>query len=373
MADSAGENLYHMMLGVPEGVTSPDCYQLLGLEYFEDDEDLIRDAAIDANQKLLSWQNSKYHRECDQIMDKVVRARDLLLSPSQKSKYDRRLEKRLGISPREQVDEQDANEEMPDVTFLDAGLAIERTADLPPAVRSRRNRRASNAPELAQRPRSRSIVAPLWDFLQQLYYVLPLVKLALLAIVITSAVFVTNYIRSLPSSRVQKVYLNRTTSEWLFYVESGKGTSYERDNQKMSLSTIIDLDWAALPDLFEALTKDSTKGIAETVLERSQGDFVPGKPYQEDIVAGLAHPDQLVRLWATRIAPLLADDAVSLLPELEEIRDTGPEELTEAAILAINKIKSGPEPETDAAHDQTDAQAALEEELRLQSLPPELR
>ena len=97
MADD--KNFYHLMLGLPEDITSPDGYQLLGLEHFENDEDVIQEATLDANKKLLAWQNSEYHGECDHLIDEVVAAREVLLSPKRKAKYDERLRKRLGMPP----------------------------------------------------------------------------------------------------------------------------------------------------------------------------------------------------------------------------------------------------------------------------------
>ena len=99
MADD--KNLYHLMLNLPEDVTSPDHYQLLGLEQFEDDEKAIRDAAIDANRELLKWQNSDYHRECDHLMDEVVAARETLLDAQRKAEYDRELRRRVKREQRE--------------------------------------------------------------------------------------------------------------------------------------------------------------------------------------------------------------------------------------------------------------------------------
>ena len=95
MADD--KNFYYLMLDLPEDITSPDCYQLLGLKRFEDDLDIIKDATLDANKKLLAWQNSDYHRECDQLMDEVVKAREVLIDTKRKAKYDERLRQRLGI------------------------------------------------------------------------------------------------------------------------------------------------------------------------------------------------------------------------------------------------------------------------------------
>ena len=132
MVEGTEQNFYHLMLDVPEDITSPDHYQLLGLERFEDDQDVIKEATLDANEKLLAWQNSKYHRECDQLMDEVVAAREVLLDTKRKAKYDERLRQRLGIE-----ESPDASEEP------DEEIAL---APVPPS-RAELRRRAAQQPE----------------------------------------------------------------------------------------------------------------------------------------------------------------------------------------------------------------------------------
>ena len=130
MADD--KNLYHLMLGLPEDVTSPDHYQLLGLEQFEDDQVLIKEATLDANKKLLAWQNSKYHVDADHLMDQVVSARVVRLGTKRKAKHDEGLRQRLGIE-----EFPDASEEPDDEIAL---------APLPPS-RAERRHRAAQQPE----------------------------------------------------------------------------------------------------------------------------------------------------------------------------------------------------------------------------------
>ena len=82
------QNFYHMMLGLPAVVDAPDHYELLGIERFEDDIERIRTAAIDRNRKLLSWQNSEFHADADQLMNEIVAAREVLSDPRRKAVYD---------------------------------------------------------------------------------------------------------------------------------------------------------------------------------------------------------------------------------------------------------------------------------------------
>ena len=97
MAETQKKNFYHWMLNLPESITSPDHYELLGLVRFTDDEKAIRDAAIDANGKLLAWQNSQYHQECDHLLDEMVAAQEILLDEKLRIEYDRQLRQRLGV------------------------------------------------------------------------------------------------------------------------------------------------------------------------------------------------------------------------------------------------------------------------------------
>ena len=91
------KNFYHLMLGLPEEITSPDYYEILGLERFEDAGDAIRDGAIDRNRELLKWQNSSVYSEADHLVDEAVEARSVLRDQKQKAKHDRKLREELGI------------------------------------------------------------------------------------------------------------------------------------------------------------------------------------------------------------------------------------------------------------------------------------
>ncbi len=88
MSDSQTENLYHLILGLPEDVTSPNDYELLGLDQRTGDAETIKTAAADQNRKLLSWQNSDRYADVRKLTLEVVRARDLLLNEESRSAYD---------------------------------------------------------------------------------------------------------------------------------------------------------------------------------------------------------------------------------------------------------------------------------------------
>lgn len=83
------QNLYALFLNLPEEVTAPDHYQLLGLERFTDDEEAIRNATANQNGELMKWQNADaYHKRVREMMLELVVARQVLLDPEQKQAYD---------------------------------------------------------------------------------------------------------------------------------------------------------------------------------------------------------------------------------------------------------------------------------------------
>ena len=86
-----GARLYSQILGLPDDVTSPNYYDLLGIEPFCEDEEQIRDATIRQNAKLLQWQNSACHEEVEILFQEVAIACDVLLSPETRARYDRTL------------------------------------------------------------------------------------------------------------------------------------------------------------------------------------------------------------------------------------------------------------------------------------------
>lgn len=85
------ENLYHLILGLPEEITSPNYYELLGLEARTTDPQVIKNAAADQNRKLLSWQNSDRYAAVRALTFEVVQARDTLLNPESRAAYNANL------------------------------------------------------------------------------------------------------------------------------------------------------------------------------------------------------------------------------------------------------------------------------------------
>lgn len=109
-------NPYHQLLGLPEHVTAPDHYALLGVPRFTEDGNAIHAAAVARNTQIRIWQNSDQHRLADMLLDQIANAAITLEDPVTKAAYD----------------------------------ALLREQELPPATTSRRDEdtdgRASNSP-----------------------------------------------------------------------------------------------------------------------------------------------------------------------------------------------------------------------------------
>lgn len=89
-------NIYHILLDLPESETQPDYYALLGIPRFTDDRKLIHAALVKRNTQLKSWDNSKYFRESNRLLDEAVAAAGVLEDPVAKAAYDALLKQQLG-------------------------------------------------------------------------------------------------------------------------------------------------------------------------------------------------------------------------------------------------------------------------------------
>ncbi len=91
MTEESSVNLYALILKLPEHVTNPDHYEILGLPRFTDDAKAIRAASADQNGKILCWQNSKYYQATKQLTLQIVEAKRVLGTPERKKEYDEHL------------------------------------------------------------------------------------------------------------------------------------------------------------------------------------------------------------------------------------------------------------------------------------------
>lgn len=92
MADA---NPYTKFLLLPENLSHPNHYELLGLPLFSDDPQEIRKAAAGQNQKLMRWQNAdQVYGQVKKVQAEVATAMVVLLSPEKKSEYDTLLKRK---------------------------------------------------------------------------------------------------------------------------------------------------------------------------------------------------------------------------------------------------------------------------------------
>jgi WD40 repeat protein len=91
---------YHRWLGIPPKHQPPNCYRLLGLELYEDDAEVIRDAAAQRIAHVRTYQLGQYSDLSQRILNELAAARACLLDPEKKPAYDRDLRDGGGIITR---------------------------------------------------------------------------------------------------------------------------------------------------------------------------------------------------------------------------------------------------------------------------------
>ncbi len=94
-SDSRPFDPYHKWLGIREGVKPPNYYRLLGLELWEDDEEVIRDAAARQINHLRTFKHGRYHDYYEQLLDELLAARNTLLEPELRTEYVMQLKQEL--------------------------------------------------------------------------------------------------------------------------------------------------------------------------------------------------------------------------------------------------------------------------------------
>jgi hypothetical protein len=82
-------NPYHKWLGIRDSQTPPNHYRLLGLELWETDEDVIREAYSRQMNHVKHFWIGPHRDLCQGILDELLAARDTLLDPQLRRPYDR--------------------------------------------------------------------------------------------------------------------------------------------------------------------------------------------------------------------------------------------------------------------------------------------
>jgi hypothetical protein len=90
---------YRKWLGIPPKDQPPHHYRLLGIATFEDDPDVIENAATRQMAHVRTFQSSKQHGPVSQrILTELSAAKVCLLTPERKAEYDARLRARLAAA-----------------------------------------------------------------------------------------------------------------------------------------------------------------------------------------------------------------------------------------------------------------------------------
>ncbi|MCH2204036.1 MAG: hypothetical protein MK102_18880 [Fuerstiella sp.] len=144
------------------------------------------------------------------------------------------------------------------------------------------------------------------------------------------------------SGREQKEYYQYTTTRWIELTRRGKAHRMEslwQDNRWMPVESAVGLDWAALPDWFEALKHKNTRRLAESILNKWY--FTHGHPYVEDIQTGMNDENPLVVSWSVVVARKLEhqNNRGAILPLLEKYRDGSDEKLSEESTKTLEIFK----------------------------------
>ncbi|MCA9154096.1 MAG: hypothetical protein KDA38_04885 [Planctomycetales bacterium] len=86
---------YRKWLGIPPQDQPPHHYRLLGISPFEDDPDVIDNAANRQMQHIRTFQSGRHAAFSQQILNEISAAKICLLSPEKKADYDKQLKREL--------------------------------------------------------------------------------------------------------------------------------------------------------------------------------------------------------------------------------------------------------------------------------------
>jgi len=108
--DPALSKLYYEWLSIAPEDQPPTLYRLLGLRTFEDNPNVIENAANRQMTHLRTFQSGKHSAESQKILNHVASARVTLLNPAKKEEYDKLLREQMRLEASESVlDEESAS------------------------------------------------------------------------------------------------------------------------------------------------------------------------------------------------------------------------------------------------------------------------
>jgi hypothetical protein len=96
---------YHQWLGIPAAKQPADHYRLLGVERFEDDPEVIENAADLRMAHLRTFQTGRHGALAQKLLNEVAAARVCLLNPQKRAAYDAQLRRAIEAAapPRQAV------------------------------------------------------------------------------------------------------------------------------------------------------------------------------------------------------------------------------------------------------------------------------
>jgi serine/threonine protein kinase len=104
---------YYKWLGVPVDQQPPNLYQLIGVQVFEKDYDVIANACDQRMAHLRTFATSAHRAQAEQLLNEVAAARVTLLSPRLKAGYDSTLRTKVAPLPGTIASRQEARQLSP--------------------------------------------------------------------------------------------------------------------------------------------------------------------------------------------------------------------------------------------------------------------
>ena len=94
---------YYTWLSIPPDEQPPTLYRLLGLRRFEDNPDVIENAADRQMAHLRTFQSGKHSEDSQKLLNQVASAKINLLKPDKKAKYDKLLQEQIDLESSDSV------------------------------------------------------------------------------------------------------------------------------------------------------------------------------------------------------------------------------------------------------------------------------
>jgi serine/threonine protein kinase len=116
---------YYKWLGIPVEQRPPNLYQLVGVQMFEKDFDVIANACDQRMTHLRTYATSQHRREAEQLLNEISAARVTLLTPRLKAGYDSTLRAKYpppgstGIASRDQTRKLSMGDQLDEFTLIE--------------------------------------------------------------------------------------------------------------------------------------------------------------------------------------------------------------------------------------------------------------